>query len=1166
MLAAGSLRPVKTTRPFLLVSCGVFLAGLLLVAATRLYADATGAQLARALVPAETRWAAWQELARRANAKAGDGEERIVVEEGAEPEVIVCPQGEGRGPVYVVLHRFLTSTSDSASGYPVARPAELFPPLPVAPDAPVAPSHPPLERRSDLVIVAFDARGEEVKPFGGDNVLSDGVLADFTGEGRIARGEGTNLGVEGVETAQVLQVMPVEAAGARPLLEVLYNWGDEAGWGYEFAPRVGDEGTVEVRFGPRLDPASARIDPWVTYHWDRARRAFIGPAGGAPGDHFLRLPEGQDTSAAVENLRGKLPFFVGGAPSSAPAGEVRELVTAPEPPAPPSPARPATPPAERPPLPVSFLAGLSDEALLRFFDDRRDPEAVAADEARTARQRRAAELSLPANFWDGPPSEVALALVELNRSPEHRARYRLAVDARGGVAPPREGALLFDTGSSRCYIAADGTYFLPFGPGDEPAHLLSLRTTGAGVVFYNAAASQPSYDLRRCQLSAAAARQFAAVLWWLDRVRSRARPTPLGKRWEMERISSTADGHGTFQLVPGPATGAPPLRLSDTLWSGGWTEGSPNAVVERAKGDYEPATALNITWHLFDEAIPARLGAEWSRFGLHEGTAYETSDQTPRYTPGELARLHDLAARVLALSPREQGQVSYGLSGGVAQMVGQLGLADLAPALRDLASRLPAAPPERAGRTAETVSREMNEASPYEGGKERWPYDSPERKAADARHDKLSAELAGITDGTDEPGAAENLRAMVAAALDQLARTTDPAALTTAAADPEAPRATWALQQLQRLGETDRAADVLAGWIARAQDGTARQVFAALAKLAPGRAKRLAEALPADKPAHPLYVPAFALLSKAGAPVPQEETRRRALVGIVLDPARPYTDRTEAIRALVPDDAPARYPDPAIDAALRRLFDEPALATRDGRVDDYLLLVAAQALVQRPRQDGDFGRLLARTPSGQYFSGNLLEPLAQLVPPGGGEEARQLEAFLRTQLADRTNLQVNELLQTAWLAGLRGLRPEMRLLATAGPREEENAPARTVGGEPTPLTGERFHLARQVAALWEDEAPPAARARALIAFGACHGVAYDGPWRDRFSAELARLAPLLSAADRPALAAFLDLAARPTPPPPGTAQPASDADREAREEEAQRSVKLRALVTTILGL
>ncbi len=253
----GKSCPVKTFRPVILVLCGLlskFAAGHAEDLPPQHFASASGEELARELVPAATRLAALQELARRANQTRREGDPSLVVENDSEPETVVCRQADGKEPVYVVLCKSLPDLGDSSVGdsYPVARPAELFPPEPAPANAPVAPSRPPLERRSDLVIIAFNARGEEITPFGGDNVLEDGVLADFTGDGRIERADNVNFGVDGVKQVQVLVISAIQTPTARPLLAVLYNWGEQANWNYEFVSRP-EDGTVEVRLGPAID-------------------------------------------------------------------------------------------------------------------------------------------------------------------------------------------------------------------------------------------------------------------------------------------------------------------------------------------------------------------------------------------------------------------------------------------------------------------------------------------------------------------------------------------------------------------------------------------------------------------------------------------------------------------------------------------------------------------------------------------------------------------------------------------------------------------------------------------------------------------------------------------------------------------------------------------------
>jgi len=204
-------------------------------------------------------------------------------------EVIVCPQGEGQEPIYIVLTPFAYALrAGRHDGYPVADPDGLFGPPPMPLEQPMSP-HARFQKRDDLVIHAFCAEGESILPFGGDNMLSGGVIADLNGDGLVERADHTGYAVDGVQVVQVLHVRAVCPSPQAPLLSVLYNWGEKADWGYQFADRNND-GIVAIEFGPRLDGDA--VKPKVVFTWDEKKRAYVGPEA-KPGDHFRVLaPQG----------------------------------------------------------------------------------------------------------------------------------------------------------------------------------------------------------------------------------------------------------------------------------------------------------------------------------------------------------------------------------------------------------------------------------------------------------------------------------------------------------------------------------------------------------------------------------------------------------------------------------------------------------------------------------------------------------------------------------------------------------------------------------------------------------------------------------------------------------------------------------------------------------
>src|SRR5205823_2858253 len=134
-----------------------------------------GEQLIEQLKNDATRSSAYFELARR----AGDLKEKSeaeFAEHHRSPELVVCPQGEGQPPIYVLLSDFL-GRDRGRNGFDGA-------------DDKIFKAAAPGTRRKKKLIEAFTAAGKRIKPFGGANVVEDGLFADINGDGRVLKADG----------------------------------------------------------------------------------------------------------------------------------------------------------------------------------------------------------------------------------------------------------------------------------------------------------------------------------------------------------------------------------------------------------------------------------------------------------------------------------------------------------------------------------------------------------------------------------------------------------------------------------------------------------------------------------------------------------------------------------------------------------------------------------------------------------------------------------------------------------------------------------------------------------------------------------------------------------------------------------------------------------------
>ena len=217
--------------------------------------NVSGEDLIKLLLQSETRSKAYHELALRNNPEA-EKEFQDFQNKHRNPEVIVCPQANGKPPVYAVLSDFLSYIHDQFDDQESSEAPQIEPLNSLA-------------RQHELLIDVFTSDGRKINPFEcNDNVL-DGIMMDMNGDGFVERASQIRYGVEGVENTVVLNVNRM-GEHEEPLLSVLFNWGMEEDWDFAFSDREND-GLVEIYFGPLTE---AGVLPEVTFRWDKIQKAF----------------------------------------------------------------------------------------------------------------------------------------------------------------------------------------------------------------------------------------------------------------------------------------------------------------------------------------------------------------------------------------------------------------------------------------------------------------------------------------------------------------------------------------------------------------------------------------------------------------------------------------------------------------------------------------------------------------------------------------------------------------------------------------------------------------------------------------------------------------------------------------------------------------------------
>lgn len=1017
------------------------------------FAKFSGKELVEQLADDKNRPRAFYELLRRAEpGKHADFKTFEVTHYNS--RLVVCPQEKPRPPIYLVLYGFLdrTETGSSGDNYVVRHPSELFPPPPPG-SADAAEKEP--------AIRAFTAEGRVVRPFGHDTVLSGGTLADINGDELVERVDLMTYGVEGGGTATVLTVSAVKMK-AELLLTVLLNWENDE-WTYRLIDQDGD-GVSDIEAGPRT---AAGLVPKAVWKWDRAKRAYVGPQGEA-GDHF-RVINGATLWKEFRRLKtARLTF-----PKDAEA--ISKYETKPESTVAQTPSSPAEP------YRYTSLKSASDADLWRFMAH---SQSESERDAENASRNR-----LPENFWTMDAKAAALALVEANRTEKHRAHYQIAIDDRDQAEPPPRCTITFSTASARCYNAIDGHYFLRIDPDDS--YLAFAGSSSGGVVFYNAVYDQPVFDLRICPLGYEEARKIAHVIWWLDRVRSRALSTDS----ETERIITSGGGRGHFVM-----------RVDDRAVID-QANGLASSLSETWTDHYTPETFLNFAWFLVTDALPASLGQTWSQFEPTEQRPSERRETSaPVYSEAERKRLQEFTDRFLSWFSLTQERISFPIVSQAVQFLGNFGIVSHAPRLREIEAALPSpAPPKR---SYDEISAEEDKLpQPFE------IKDPKKRKRIEEQRAALDAE-SDATLYDDISGSPDLLRQALTASLRKLVMATDAARLSTVAVS-KSDEGQWALQRLAQI-DRKRYADALEILTRKTTGKWARQFFAELAQVDQARAATIARNLPPEK-IDDLTISAFLVLADAGT-VPDEGQRLATIIKMLHNPKTDWQERWRAIDLLVPQDAPMRYAGREVDEALLKLF-EPGQANDSSK---STLDRACRALALRSRTDL-FDRILQHFEKMSDPGNTVLGALTQLAQADPARLKPRLVSILKPHFS-KTNKSMIAILWAIWAADLRELQPDLERLATRNGDEPQDAKARSYGGAVSPVTG-RFHLARKIVSLWEE--PDAyTRARLLIALAVTESndfIEKENPERfARFKIEIARLGDELSADEKQKLSAFLD--------------------------------------------
>jgi hypothetical protein len=925
-------------------------------------------------------------------------------------------------------------------GYAIDKPEELFGKIASQVSSRLEPDLEPI-RDSQLLI--FNSEGKEVRPFGGNNYTNEGYYFDFDHDGILDRADSTNYSLKEApkHSVEVFELQTVEPE-PRTLLKVIFNWHPRSApesneWTFTCFDENQD-GIAEIAFGPK-SASSGQEQRRFVFRMDPATKRYS--AGDIPAHSHIQVMQSGETLASIAQSGGL------GYP------QIKD---------------PSDPKIDGPP-PVSPQAPY----VFRSLKDRPATEFSAFFQGKSRRDSWSGPEDsfpnrLPERFWNLSPKQAAIALAEANRTPTHRAQWKLVLDDRDGIAPPKSGWLLHDWGSSSCYSYSSHLFALRFGVPDPS--LLVFEYNSIGVVGRNPWADQPAHQVRVIKLSDQEARFLADTVFWLDRIR-----TFSGRKTDTNRFgsSSTADGSATICLFP---DGAAPRELaSETVWA-------TSTISAGFDEQYTQTTFINLAEFLIGDSFPSTLGARWNmaeEIGRHSLVTPTEERLTPRVDEDARQKLSEAFADILR--QHQVDPIPAAVLAKLAQAAGDEALTELLTNLRKLHAALPA------------PTAEDHEFAALQKRFERDHFGSPLGDDP-TEHKKAYARLNELRDKREFLPSAI-LRNPLSDSITKL-RLAGSAAELKAAVKENGPQSRWALNQFRRLDLTAWS-ELLAGQFANADVENRRTIFETLAAGNPPAAKEvIAKITPAEHRELILEIAGYHQKHDVGS-VTKDLT---VLMSLVRDKKQNYIRRGQAIdllaKSILPTELLKDFTDLLIAEIKHPQQGEYGMSTLDSAITALTRLPDAEKHLE----------LLTSIPvivDQAYRAG--LDALVQMAKDRPDRETL-LAGFIHPRF-QKSNGMMNDVFLDALAQDLHVLAPEIAAFATEGPSVQDGNGADYSGGNFKTPVGQRYHTAREVTALWA-ESDPVTLGRMWIYFVAVHPYPFD---QSRQSPALRELAARLIA-------------------------------------------------------
>lgn len=888
---------------------------------------------------------------------------------------------------------------------------------------------PSLDIIKDSVLFIFDDKGKEIRPFEGNNYINNGYIYDFDGDGILDRAESTNYGLEEAPKHDI-RMFELRSVESKPrdLLRVIFDW----------HPNSANDANEWIY---RCTDEDADGRPEIRF----------GPKypvkGENPEPFVFRWDEASKKFSAGEIPKGSHILVLekrDSLESVAKAGGLGYPLigkTAAQ-----NPAAPQVS-GQAPYLFTSF-ADRSDKEIAAFFKGKERRDSSDGEEGSFPDK-------IPDNFFAMEPKQAALALAEANRTAAHRRRYQLAIDDRNSIAPPVSGWVQYSWGSSGCYSFSSELIVIHFGVSNPL--LLKFGYNSIGAVGRNPWADQPANNLRVIKLTEKEASFLAQTLFWLDRIRSRSQHHD--DDFAVSTFSSTADGFSTVKFLP--TGGALQELASGTDWA-------TSTISGRWNGNYNREVFINLSSLLMRIGLPEMLETRWEKDSdIGRQNLMTSTDDRLKDRLGAVMRkkLEENLAAVLAMD--SEVAMPPDVITRVAYTAGEEALVSLLPALQKKLSELPAESDEEKECRALEKRFEQNHIS-----------DDPfvaklkEHQEAYDRLILLREKLGSRSYSV--------LREPLADALEMLRLASDPNLLKQAVIS-KSPHEYWALSLLYRT-DLETWITLVSADFSRAKVNERRSIFSTLAAGSPTAAAAMISKFSKSE-RYDLIIEISEFHSKHSpdkftADIPllmdliryrSQDVHRRGYAMKMLAAAKLSESQLEELTKILIGEIRSPQKSEYSSGTLGYALDALASLTHP---ESHLELVLSLPHITKDAFDEGFA---------------AVESMTRNNP----DREKILANFLRTQFVASSGM-MNYHFNKALAYDLRMLAPEIAAFASENTSVEDGDGSDYSGGNFKTPKGQRYHIAREITALWSEK-DAAALAKLWTAFALSHPEAFRNP-------------------------------------------------------------------------